>query len=484
MDTEKRIVLTFVLFFAFMLVYSQLMPKRPQPVTNASISQLAGNATVSAPLPSVAQAASSILPGKDDDTQEVILGDLEIAVSRRGGYVKGVKSRIYGDSMLFGPMLVSPEFQNDVFDVTVSENMITLLSPEKKVTKAISVDQSGKLTISFRAEKETELVIAAQITDKDHASAQYQEAVVIQKKKAKKVSDNDLKNSAVFTGVSAGFRDRYYAAMYLDLPRVYFSKDNGVKYVAIKSNDTSFQAYVGPLKRSILKKAGVSELLDFGWLNPIAAVLTWILYALFAVFHNWGLAIIGLSLMVYGICFPLTAQSTKAMKKMQDLQPKMERMKEQYKDDPQAMQAAMVEMYRKNKINPMGGCLPLLLQMPVFIALYQLLYRLIELKEATFLWVHNLAAPDYAFTFPVALPLIGNGLHVLPIVMALLTFLQQKMTMKPESMTEQQRMMILMMPVMMLFIFYHFPAGLVLYWMTNTTLTFAYQMRLKAIPAE
>jgi YidC/Oxa1 family membrane protein insertase len=145
------------------------------------------------------------------------------------------------------------------------------------------------------------------------------------------------------------------------------------------------------------------------------------------------------------------------------------------------MQAAMVELYRKHKINPMSGCLPLLLQMPVFIGLYQLLYRLVELKGATFLWIKNLAAPDQALTLPFTLPLVGNGIHALPIIMAAATFLQQKLTTNTDAMNEQQKMMITIMPVMMLFIFYSFPAGLVIYWLTNTVLTTAYQLRLKAI---
>jgi len=476
MDTEKRIVLTFVLFFAFMLAYSQFLPKKKiTPLTAVAMSQTKHEAEAKAP---------SILPSETPNIEKVVIGDLEIAYSRLGGYVQSVKSQIYGDSMLFGPILVTPEFQQENFDVSVSPSMITFLSAAKQVTKAISIDQGGRLTVTMRTPKETELIVFTQQHDTNRSAAQFQDAVVISAKKAHKIAEKDILQQTVFQGVSAGFRDRYYAAVALNLPKVYFSKDNGNKYVAIKTSDISFQSYVGPLKRSILKKAGVSELLDFGWLNPIAAVLSAILFFFFGIFHNWGLAIIALSLMVYGSCFPLTAQSTKAMKKMQDLQPKMEKMKEQHKDDPQAMQAAMVELYRKHKINPMSGCLPLLLQMPIFISLYQLLYRLVELKGAHFLWIKNLAAPDQAFTLPFTLPLVGNGIHALPIVMATATFFQQKLTTKPESMTEQQRMMIQIMPIMMLFIFYNFPAGLVIYWLTNTTLTTAYQLRLKSIPTE
>jgi len=110
--------------------------------------------------------------------------------------------------------------------------------------------------------------------------------------------------------------------------------------------------------------------------------------------------------------------------------------------------------------------------------LYQLMFRLPELQGANFLWINDLSRPDYLITLPVSLPLVGDGIHLLPVIMGALTFLQQKYTTKPSNMTEQQQMMLWLMPIMLLFIFYRFPAALVLYWMTNSILTFSYQLYL------
>jgi len=133
-------------------------------------------------------------------------------------------------------------------------------------------------------------------------------------------------------------------------------------------------------------------------------------------------------------------------------------------------------MYKKYKINPMGGCLPMLLQMPVFFALYQVLMRSPELRGAPFLWMKNLSQPDRLITFKASIPFVGNDLNILPLLMAVAMFLQQKLSAPPaasqnEQMAQQQKMMGVMMPVLFGFLFYNLPSGLVMYWLTNTILT-------------
>lgn len=245
----------------------------------------------------------------------------------------------------------------------------------------------------------------------------------------------------------------------------------------------NYKLYAGPMDVTELKTFGAEKIIDFGFFGGIGQLLLFVLKFFYKIFHNWGVAIIMLSLVIKVVLHPLTAKSMRSMKEMQALQPHMARIKEEYKDNPQKMNKEMMELYRKHKVNPLGGCLPMLLQMPVFIALWQALTRAIELRGAGFLWIKDLSAPDalYRLPFSFEIPLIGkmmgpiDSINLLPILMGLATYLQQKLTPTPGTQASQQRMMSVMMTVMFTLIFYNFPSGLVLYWLVNTVLTAAHQ---------
>jgi YidC/Oxa1 family membrane protein insertase len=169
------------------------------------------------------------------------------------------------------------------------------------------------------------------------------------------------------------------------------------------------------------------------------------------------------------------------MKQMQLVQPKVDRLRKEYKDNPQKLNKEMLELYKKHKVNPFGGCLPMLLQMPIFIALYQALMRAIELKNAKFLWIKDLSGPDRAFL----LPRTGIPVNILPILMAITMFFQQKLSTpshasqdKEDTLYQQQKTMAIMMPVLFGVIFYNMPSALVLYWFTNTLIMFFQQARI------
>jgi YidC/Oxa1 family membrane protein insertase len=193
--------------------------------------------------------------------------------------------------------------------------------------------------------------------------------------------------------------------------------------------------------------------------------------------HNWGLAIIVLSLIIYIILFPLSLKQMRSMKEMQALQPTIEELRKTYKDNPQKLNKEIMELYREHKVNPLGGCLPLILQIPIFFALYQALIRSIFLKGASFLWIKDLSEPDKLFK----INLTGKTLdiNILPILMALEMFIQQKIstTATGTGTSEQQRLMLILFPIMFGFIFYSMPSGLVLYWFINSTLMLIYQFR-------
>jgi YidC/Oxa1 family membrane protein insertase len=191
--------------------------------------------------------------------------------------------------------------------------------------------------------------------------------------------------------------------------------------------------------------------------------------------RNWGVAIILLTLLINAILFPLTKKSVVSMHQMKKIQPHMQKLKELHKDNPQKLNKEMMELYKKYNVNPLSGCLPLLLQMPVFISLYQGLIRSIELKGAHFLWVKDLSRPD-AVPLPFSLPFIGASINILPLIMIGMMVVQQKISQGAQTaalsdeQASQQKMMMAVFPLVFGFLFYNMPAGLVLYWLTNTIL--------------
>lgn len=246
--------------------------------------------------------------------------------------------------------------------------------------------------------------------------------------------------------------------------------------------EQKFILYAGPSKITELKKIGYEfeESVNYGFFGGIAKILLASMALLNNIVHSWGLSIIILSVLLNVILFPLTLKSFKSMQKMHELHPQMEKLKAQYKDNPQKLNKEVMELYKKYNINPLSGCLPLLLQMPIFIALYQALTKSIDLRRANFLWIKDLSMPD-AVALPFTAPIIGNNINILPIAMVILMVLQQKVSAKvmggavTEAQRQQQRMMLVMMPIMFGFIFYNMPSGMVLYWVVSTILTIVEQ---------
>ena len=195
--------------------------------------------------------------------------------------------------------------------------------------------------------------------------------------------------------------------------------------------------------------------------------------------HNFGWAIILLTCVIKGAFTPLTHMSFENMKKMQALQPKLKNLQERYKNDPTSLNREMMQLYKRNKVNPMGGCLPMLLQIPIFIAFYQVLNETIELKGAPFIfWIKDLSEPDRLFHLPMTLPFIGDSFNLLPFFMLASMFFQQQLTPQTASTPEQAKMM-QFMPLIFGVMFYQMPSGLVLYWFINNTLSVIHQVFVK-----
>ncbi len=232
--------------------------------------------------------------------------------------------------------------------------------------------------------------------------------------------------------------------------------------------EVSYLIYIGSITRSELKRYELEDVSNMGMLDPISRLLFSILSMLYRVTRSYGIAIILLTFLMSMILFPLSFKSMKSMQHMQKMQPQVERIRKQYKDNPQKMNKEIMEFYKKNKLNPFGGCLPMLLQLPIFISLYQLILRSVELRGATFLWIKDLSLPD-RLGIPFTLPLLGNHINLLPLLMIMAMFVQQRFT-NPmaKSKDDQAKMLSFIMPIMFGFIFYNFASALVLYWLTNT----------------
>ena len=226
---------------------------------------------------------------------------------------------------------------------------------------------------------------------------------------------------------------------------------------AVTNRTTTF--YVGPKKQAILWDLGMRDVMEFGMWRWLCYPLVWVLNFFNDMIPNYGVAIILLTILVRLLFWPLTHKSTVGMKKMQELQPKMKEIQAKFKDNPQRMQQETWALYREAKVNPMSSCLPMLVQIPVFIALFNVLRSAVELRYAPFLWIADLSEPEglFASWFPF------GGLNILPILMAATTALQSAFTPSAGD-KSQQKMMMIAMPAMMLVMFYSFPSALSLYW--------------------
>lgn len=249
-----------------------------------------------------------------------------------------------------------------------------------------------------------------------------------------------------------------------------YAKINEIK--AGETVEKSFNVYLGERDKeklgavdpSIVDAADVSK-----WIEPIRVFVLWCLLGINKFIGNLGWSLVIFSIITKIAFMPLTIKSTESMKRMQMLTPKLNELKVKYKDKPEMLQKEMMKLYKENKVNPMGGCLPILLQMPFFFALYSALVNSLDLWQAPFIfWIKDLSMPD------TVLSVSGFDLNILPLVMTGTTFLQQKLTTVDTG--QQQKIMMMLMPFIFIFIFWNMPSGLVLYWSLQNIFQIAHQL--------
>ena len=300
--------------------------------------------------------------------------------------------------------------------------------------------------------------------------------------KFQKVSFDDIgSGKASFTSSAndgwVGLIQHYFATAWVpapDTPREYYSAKVGDNLFSIgiktpmgtiepgATANSEALFYVGPQDQQVLEKLapGLDLTVDYGWLTILAKPIHWLLTFLHGFIGNWGWSIVALTVIIKTIFFPLQAASYKSMARMKAVAPRLQAMRERYGDDRAKMNQAMMELYKQEKINPLGGCLPIVVQIPVFIALYWVLLASVEMRNAPWIgWIQDLASPD--------------PYYILPLIMAGTMFLQTKLNPTPPDPMQAKMMMI--MPLVFSVMFFFFPAGLVLYWLVNNIYSIAQQ---------
>ena len=329
-------------------------------------------------------------------------------------------------------------------------------------------------------------------------------------KAEKELRDSQLRESVLW----AGLNNNYFAALMIPQSglnaryRLEELKDNGtpptlnvaaptesagliIPGFPLEANGRkthTFRIYVGPKDAAILNQVQapgspetpirLSKIIDLGFFWPVAWALLWLLNGLHGIFRNYGVAIILLTALVKVVSYPLTHKGHKSMKEMQKLQPLITELREKYRDDPQKLNKATMRLYKDHGVNPLGGCIPYLPQIPIFIALFSLLGSAVELRGAPFLlWINDLSAPDAIMALPFTIPLVNiDTLRLLPLLNGLTTWLQQKVmgNMTPVTDNMQAKLM-QFMPLIFVFLFYNWASGFVLYWLCNNVFTVAQQ---------
>ena len=248
--------------------------------------------------------------------------------------------------------------------------------------------------------------------------------------------------------------------------------------------DLKAKAFAGPRDLDILRAEGqdLDKIIDLGWFDFVARPALWLLKFLYNFTGNYGIAIILVTILQKVVFYPLTHKSMKSMQAMQAIQPKVQALQERYKNNAQKKQEETMALYKKHGVNPMGGCLPMVVQIPIFIALYNALSNSVELWQAHFLWIRDLTQPDSLFKMTLWGGEPSNVGNLLGLLMGVSMWLQQKMSPTAGD-PRQAQMMLWMMPILFTFMFWSFPSGLVLYWFVNNLLQIGQQWLINRAPA-
>lgn len=321
--------------------------------------------------------------------------------------------------------------------------------------------------------------------DLDHRIDLEQFTLLLESDKLKHLLPQEIQSGQIasadkHSAIWIAFNDKYFAAVIVPTVRAenVLAGREGAMFLARGRGEpqrATFNLYVGPKDYKTLGQLGfqLERLIDLGWFSFLGYPLLWMIRFFYDLLHNYGLAIIALTLVIKGLFLPLNQASFRSMQAMQDLAPEMKALRERVKDPAQVNQE-MMALYKRRGVNPMGGCLPVLVQLPVFLGLYNALMNSIEMRHAPFaLWIQDLSAPEHLLLFGIPIP-------VMVIIMGASMFVQQYLT-PTATLDPMQRKMMLMMPVVftVMFIVFPMPAGLVLYWLVSNLISITQQVYMR-----
>ncbi len=500
---QKNFLLAMGLIVSFLLLWSVFVVPRftppPVPVPPHSTESEATGSPAS--VPAELKSAHAEM-GEPIVLTETILRDEnnEIVLSPKGGAVKNWRLKLKGQEV---DLVLNPEadllplasFPEATFKITARDRqaiMETTLASGLRVTKTLTLIPSGHLhQLSYRFQNPTSQSIELSkwvwgwgpglgtATSELKENAGLIRALTLGKLKVHVIKPAEHPEFGRWAGVD----NRYYLVAFI--PKIAhpieLSLEGTKAETRLRLLETTkipphsevvleYELYAGPKGYTALKKydRGLEESVDFGTFTGLGRLILSVLNRLKSLTGNYGLAIILLTIGLQLLMFPLTIKSFKATMAMKKLQPKIAELQARFKSDPKRLNIEMMNLYKSSGTNPFGGCLPMLLQLPIFWALFTTLRNAYELRGAPFIgWIHDLSAPD------VLVHLAGFPLHALPLIMGGAMFFQQRMAGAASDPTQKQ--MMTMMPIMFTFMFYGFPSGLVLYWLTNNLMTMGVQ---------
>jgi YidC/Oxa1 family membrane protein insertase len=409
-----------------------------------------------------------------------------------------------------------PGLDNAVFSANLSADTVNIQDAAQKITFSWKSDE-GVVVEKIYTFSPDSYLIGLDVTIKNGSDRSIQDQLFIALKGAtpadtrmygfegpsalidEKLEEIDIKDIAeknTYTGnlTWIAIQDRYF--MMSVIPdqvedgasmRLFLKEDDllEAQYVGLADDirpgtqhTYKYALFFGPKSMDILNNMGhdLGKALNFGMFTVLAKPCVWIMNKLYSVIPNYGIAIIILTIFIKLVLWPLGSKSYKSMSEMKKIQPLMKEIREKYKNDKKKMNEEVMSLYRTYKINPLGGCLPMVVQLPVFFALYRMLYQAIELRHAPFLlWIDDLSAPDRLLHFGFSIPFMEPpyGIPVLTIIMGATMLLQQKMS--PPMGDPTQAKMMMFMPLIFTVIFINFSSGLVLYWLVNNVLSISQQ---------
>ena len=482
--TFTFIFITIVFFTGYSYFLSKMYPPQRVPL-NSSQKEIVQKETSTQLLESQ-QVKEALTPSSfSEHLEKVEIGNFIVTISLTGGYIKNIHVIPYKEDLKFHNFGVTPSLFDSTFTFSQpTQNTIVLENKKAGIRKTW---RFHRYTIGFSIDSATSNIpihLVSSRLGKNHFYRRYQEVFykIHQNTPFKRINQSRLRRFKKSQVIIAGIRDRYFSYALYNGPykNIEFIPQNKEEIILLTHNTKAhshWDFYLGPQIEDELKPYGLEGVINYGMFNGIGVLILRILRFFNRLFHSWGFSILLLAVMIYIILFPFTMKSTQAMKKMQEIQPYIQELQKKYKDDPQKLHKAQMELFKKHKVNPLGGCLPLFFQFPVFIALYQVLFRCVELKGAQFLWIKDISLPDHTFKLPFGLPFIGHYINILPLFLVAIYFFQQKIT--SVNLDSQQQFMSMFFVVFMGMIFYNFPTALVLYWLVQSLLTFIYQYRTK-----